>query len=182
MKKFMLSTVLVLSMLCALAVPALAADVSYSSQDGEYIITTGGSVSYQDVNGQTVVEELDTSTIYVSAEVLERGIPIEVAATSTKSHDTIKYFLNDNVKCYLKAKFVYEAGYSVTGSVVSSNTVIVSPSSGYEKVREYSTITYGAARQWSRVTYTSVILKPDNSTKVCNTWIECTWSGGITTG
>lgn len=79
-------------------------------------------------------------------------------------------------------KFVYEAGYSVTGSVVSSSTLIVSPSSGYERVREYSTITYGAARQWSRVTYTSVILKPDNSTKVCNTWIECTRSGWISEG
>lgn len=181
MKKRLITLTLALILAFSLTIPAGAVHLSGIGQGDEYIITTGGSISYVDANGDTVVEELGTSTTYVSAETLEIGIPIEIAATSTKTYDTINYFLNDKVRCYLKAKFVYEAGYSVTGSVVSSSTTITS-GSGYEKVREYTKVTNGAASQWSRVTYTSVILKPDNSTKECNTWIECTRAGSITEG
>ncbi len=176
MKKMVTRLVALVLCLACVAPVALAAEATDVSEEETYTVTMGGSVEYTDENGQVIVDELKTQTKQVSKSELEQGIPMR--AVQQKSITNIGYFLNDTVECTLTASFKFEAGNYVRCAGSSYKTRLTD--SSLEKVRDYVKVTQGSAEQWCRVTYTSVILKQNNSTKQCNVWIECTRGGAIT--
>ena len=179
MKKRLIASFMTLCVAMALVAPVRAIDAGNDSANDEYFITVGGSISYVDESGKMIVEDLKTTTQQVTAQELEKGISADniIPKRASQEYQTIKYFLNNKVKCSLTASFSYEAGNYVTNTDKSYSTTIYDNS--YVKVRDSAAVTYGATQQWCRVTYTSVILKPNNSTAVCNVWIECSRSGYI---
>lgn len=175
-RKISIILVLVLA-LSAFPPSAFAVETNETNQEEGWIITAGGSVSYVDENGQSVVEELDTSSEFVPADDVSQGSMARAMQTKTITH--VDRFLNDDIQCTLTAKFNYESGYKVTGK--AENFSVVSYNANYDIYSKRTSVTTGSNDRWCRVLLKVVVIKPSGDSAICNTWIECTWAGGITT-
>lgn len=178
MKKKLFLLLAVVFSISAFSTVASAANASNSVEENDFVITMGSSTSYTDETGKVVVEEKILSQEVIPEEELAQGSNVfSTRAASKKTITNFDYFLSDQIECQLTATFSYEPGIGVSCTNKTGKTTI--RNSSYEKVREYTSAYSGAANTYVRASYTSVILKPDNNTKECVVWIECTRGGSI---